>query len=329
MVLSDRLKALQDRAPAGSENVVRSMVIQCWVCEQLFFNAKVLQDGDKPAIADMLGDEVHAGAKDKFIAKHMPELLVQSAVLPLVPSPSSSVEPIVSDATDSGTPNDGHRDDEPAKSERDQNDEHQSDDKKDEGRDDRDRNDKTDEGRDDRNGNDMKDQRRDDGEGSDVCVEVTRAVASQFFQVFSGAAVSKLTRQAVRQSITSSTASRISTLVPGASGKAIYGAAAKQHVAKVCGKYAGAAAEGAGAFAVPFAVSSVKDIRAHIKGDIDDEKLCKRMVNNAISTSASGVGSTMGAAWGTFLIPIPVVGTAVGGVLGGMIGNLMTKRKQC
>jgi hypothetical protein len=94
MVLSDRLKALQDQAPAGSENVVRSMVIQRWVWEQLFFNAKVLQDGDKPAIADMLGDQVHEAAKDRFIAKHMPELLVQSPVLPPVPSLPSSVEPI-------------------------------------------------------------------------------------------------------------------------------------------------------------------------------------------------------------------------------------------
>lgn len=119
----------------------------------------------------------------------------------------------------------------------------------------------------------------------------------------------------VKKVLGSKTAAKIvNTFLRDASQKALSGAAAANHLAKVLrGNIV--------SFAITTAVLSSGSIYDAINGRISKMQLVK----NVSTTSASAGGMLLGAKIGT-AFPVPFVGTVLGGIAGGIIGGTVSKK---
>lgn len=72
------------------------------------------------------------------------------------------------------------------------------------------------------------------------------------------------------------------------------------------------------------AVLSSADIARLISGRISKEQLCKNVSVTAAGVAGGSAGYYAGAAVGSFILPIPVVGTFVGGLVGASIAGMTT-----
>jgi hypothetical protein len=107
-------------------------------------------------------------------------------------------------------------------------------------------------------------------------------------------------------------------IAAGSLGKAVYGAAAVNHVAKLLRSNAITSA-------VSLAVVTAPDVyRAAIAGDISWSQVAKNMAINGAGIAAGAGGWFAGVAAGAAIgSAVPIIGTAIGGVIGGICGGMM------
>ncbi len=110
----------------------------------------------------------------------------------------------------------------------------------------------------------------------------------------------------------------VQCIAAGSLGKAVYGAAAVNHVAKLLRSNAITSV-------VSLAVVTAPDVyRAAIAGDISWSQVAKNMAINGAGIAAGAGGWFAGVAAGAAIgSAVPIIGTAIGGVIGGICGGMM------
>ncbi len=106
-------------------------------------------------------------------------------------------------------------------------------------------------------------------------------------------------------------------IAAGSLGKAVYGAAAVNHVAKLLRSNAITSA-------VSLAVVTAPDVYRAAAGDISWSQVAKNMAINGAGIAAGAGGWFAGVAAGAAIgSAVPIIGTAIGGVIGGICGGIM------
>ena len=148
---------------------------------------------------------------------------------------------------------------------------------------------------------------------------VTGIISAQVLRSRVAALGAVQARSALRSvSSTSAGKKAIERLAQASLGKAVYGAAAVNHVAKLLRSNVITAT-------IATAVTSTPDFyRAAFSGCISWSQFTKNLFVNAGGVAAGAGGWMGGAAAGAALgSAVPVVGTAVGGIIGGIVGALV------